>query len=283
MELIETVEGYRALLRETREKLGKTDTNCFLMETQVKSYIQQGRLFCKHFSDGILMLVDELNFYSSYYLWKPGAPFADIKMDRPLLLCEYDSNGRRLDYIHAMEEKLLGCGFSLLKVSEMAVLDTNLYANKKGQREYVERLASEGLKILECRDETLQDKIISLWDRTFSATDIVLDDRAFLQNERMSVHCIVNDSDDVVSVGAMYYQGNGCQFRHVVTAPQYRHRGLGEALAAFRIEKALENGVKEINVFINEDNIASWRLHEKSGFRHSGKTSRQYVRNSINY
>ncbi len=280
MEQIESLERYRALLRQTRGEHGKTDSNCYLMEAQVKNSIGQGRLFFQSYSGGVMILVDELNYYTAYYLWEQGKAFEDLRQDKPLLLCEYDSAGRRRDYIRTIEEKLGAVGFSLQKISEMAVLDTGRCAENPARDDHEERLRARGLKILECTQADMRDEVVSLWDRTFSITDIVLDDRAFLQNEGMTVFCIVNDCREVVSTGMMVFQGNSCQFRHQVTLPRYRHQGLGEILEWVRIRIAQEKGAREIAVFINEDNVASWRLHEKTGFRHSGKTSRQYILNS---
>lgn len=279
---IESVEEYRALIREMRNKQRKTESNCFLMEEQIKKYIQQGRFFCQSYTEGILFLVDELNFYTAYYLWNQGAAFEDFRQDKPLMLCEYDSSGRRKDYIHAIETKLFGSGFSLLKISEMAVLNTiHLSADEIALDRYKKAIRSFGLEIIECKETELKDKIISLWDRSLHVTDIVLDDRVFLQNDQMTVICLVDKNREVAATGSLYYQGKTCQFRHQVTAAQYRRMGLGEALEKVQVRRACEDGIKEISVFINEDNVASWRLHEKVGFQRSGKTSRQYVLDSI--
>ena len=58
METIASLQEYKDLVRQTKERVGKIDSNCILMSSGFAPYLPDGRLRFRSFPEGLALYAD---------------------------------------------------------------------------------------------------------------------------------------------------------------------------------------------------------------------------------
>ena len=117
MNRVRSAEEYRELVRLTKERTGKTDTNCVIMSSEMERYILQDRLYARTFPEGLALYIDEGRYYEMYYFWAVGSPLPDLRADKPVSAVEIGTAGRKTDHLERMEQRFPQAGFELYKTT----------------------------------------------------------------------------------------------------------------------------------------------------------------------
>ena len=79
------------------------------------------------------------------------------------------------------------------------------------------------------------------------------------------------DSGKIVGYYSLFMQENQeCELSNLCVNPDYRHRGIGEALLKHAFEKAKELGCQKVNIGIVEENVVLRKWYEEQGCVHLG-------------
>ncbi len=276
MKKILSLQEYQSLLNSNKQAHGAVDTNCFLMSSSFAPYVDAGRLYYEQYDQGVVVYIDEGDYYNLYYYLEKDAAFPKIHQEKPILIEEIDSRGTREAYLQELEPRLQTAGFSLYRVNEQFEKKLSAEDPEPAYRKMLDALQVQHLSITRCTDKAMAAEVIRLWESELELSDVPAAHRQFLEKGD-TVYCIVNEKGQVVSTYWWARAGRRAyEARHIVTHPEYLRKGLGKTLmlACFMDVKA--QGVDTIITWISDQNTRSIALHEKMGFRKNGRHSRQY-------
>ena len=91
-----------------------------------------------------------------------------------------------------------------------------------------------------------------------------------MEGEKRPMYAYV-DSGKIVGYYSLFMQENQeCELSNLCVSPDYRHRGIGEALLKHAFEKAKELGCQKVNIGIVEENVVLRKWYEEQGCVHLG-------------
>ncbi len=112
MEKFRDTEEYYSLVNSVRKEYKPVFTNCYMYSSEAEKYIAQGRLLYEKLQGGILVYVDEMAYYRTYYYWNLSYPFIFQKKDKPTVIVELYSVAKNRKLL-TMEEHLFKAGFRM--------------------------------------------------------------------------------------------------------------------------------------------------------------------------
>lgn len=106
--------------------------------------------------------------------------------------------------------------------------------------------------------------------------------RGEIQNRSISFPCVMLKTGEDKVVGYIIYWkvGDEVQVNNIAVHPDYRRRGLGEALLRHVIKRAKDQGVNFISLEVRRSNLAAQSLYRKLGFESLG-VRRFYYSNPV--
>ena len=278
MKALKSLEDYKRIIKDNKERLGKRDTNCFLHDSTLQSYVDDDRLFYRDYDDGTAVFADDGDYYNLYYFWGKDRPFAEFTADKTILVSEMNNNGRRDDYIASMEKKFFDAGFSYFKSNLLLEHDTE-EAENYDRNSLKSEIEEMGLRFVTDIDETLQSKIVELWLESLDPTDVPIDHQNFIERDDDRVICILDKEDCVASAYWYRIEGKNAEGRHIVTAPAHYQKGLASLLLRMCLADLAASGVEKLTTYVSDTNEKSLRFHYKIGFVNTNKVNIQYALN----
>jgi ribosomal-protein-alanine N-acetyltransferase len=104
------------------------------------------------------------------------------------------------------------------------------------------------------------------------------DSLAILCKEGGVGYAAIGENDGtVLAYGGMLTVLDEGQITNIATHPEYRRRGLGEAVVRALIEYGKQNGINVISLEVRESNALAISLYEKFGFFVAGKRKNFYT------
>ncbi len=91
-----------------------------------------------------------------------------------------------------------------------------------------------------------------------------------LNNEHRPMFAYFDKGAIVGYYSLLLQENNECELNNVCVLPQYRHKGIGEALLEHAFNTAKEYGCAKMNIGIVEENKVLRQWYEKYGFVHIG-------------
>ena len=278
MERLTSTEEYKTLIKTIKTRFGKVDTNCILMSGSMEPYIREERLYVRHYPNGIVLYVDEGEYYEAYYFWNPAAPLGDLRADKSISVVEANNAGKRDEYIARMEKKLQEAGFVFFKVTTQLELSVPAVWEREEQAflRQKDELSAGGFQLLSPVPSELAAPVVELWERELDAMDIPVDHKTFLDRPEDRTACVVQNGQ----LAAAYWWRLGrtsAEGRHIVTNPGFTRRGLASLLLRFCIGTMAQDRFSRLITYVSDDNTSSLKLHEKVGFRANGKTNKQFI------
>ncbi len=276
MELLRRPEEYGELIRLTKQRAGRTETNCLVMGGRMEAYIGEGRLFSVSFPDGVAFFLDEGRYYQFYYLIAEGGTLPELKVDRPAVATETGIMGKQTDRQRRSEELLSSAGFRPCRTSLLMEADLRKlsYPFREECHRRTGSLMELGFELRYCTDDMVP-QVRELWETRLDLADVPLDHLKEDGNAR--ILCAVNREGVVAAVHRWEYRSGKCEGRHTVTRHGYEGKGLATCLLLSQFVDAADAGTDRVQTWIHEDNAASLHLHEKVGYQATGRIATQFV------
>ncbi len=262
VEPITSVDQYRSLVRQNKQRVGRTQSNCMLMAPAFAQPALEGRLAFEQHEDGLLVRVDEGRYATLYYYWRRGAALPRLH-DADTLVVE-DSAA----YTDEHRAFLAGAGLQLAHTNVQYVLELPAATQ--------DAPLAEGYRLVRCEDEGLAREVVRLWERRLEVADVPLDHTRFLELDD-AVWCAM-DAHDALA-GAIWWQDQGTtrNMRHIVVDERHERRGLARALLQRCATDATQTGMLRVSTWICDKNAASIALHECMGYSATPRVVRQFI------
>lgn len=279
MQKVTDISEYRAAIQSVKNRFGTCESNCFCMSDSIRSFIVEDRFYMQEYKHGTAFFIDEGAYYCLYYFRKSGAKLDDFRQEKPVVIEESNRNGARDTYLASFEPLLMEAGFRLFKTNlqlEMALRGKKPVLMEKlsvGLR----RLDELGLSLAFSDGKDSMRQAIALWESALDPTDIPWDHR--MLGEQDSLLCVLDSENRVVATNWWRITGKSAEGRHIVTHPDYYHKGIASLMLAKECLCAMENGVERVLGWSHDNNLKSLELQQKAGFSFNGKTCKQYILN----
>jgi len=274
-------ESFHEAYAAEKRRLGPLNSNCLLPKRTIAEALLRGRVFLRHTESGLAVYAEEGDpapFADLYYFLADGEALPDLSIDRPVLLEELDSNGRRAAYLDAMLPKLTAAGFSLIAENVLVEIGSafgeeaaeGLAAAEAG---YAER----GYRVELDPTGDAREAAFALWRAHLKPTDLPPWHFAVDPEQGMHLVCLLDAHGEVAGVNWWMVKEQVCEIRHTVTRPDCLRQGIGSFLIRYALQNAAKTGIRSAYTFIDVNNLRSLAMYEKIGFVRTGKISRQYL------
>ena len=279
MKIINDYKQFKDIYSQAKEKLGRLNSNCLLPSRTLPEAISNGNVFYNEYQSGFIIFTTEdapFGFYKAYYFLSDMDNFPLIKTNKPVLLEELDSNGKREVYLRQFQPKLNAGGFKMYAENYLFEIDLDESILRNCDT-YMEKLHTHNLCFKTDSTINYSEDVRELWKQYLKPTDVPESHMLFSKN---GVHliCVLTKENEICGVNWWHCSNSVCEIRHTVTRPDHYREGIGTFMILSALEYAYHDGCKSAFTFIDAENIKSIRMYEKIGFRKSGKISRQFVK-----
>ncbi len=279
MNQIKDIQQYKELLHWNKSRFNAIYTNCILLASGMRPFIEESRLYFELYPDGIALFVDEGRYYNLYYFWNQNAPFACFRCSKPVLVEEVNNNGSRDACLAQIESALVNAGFMLMRnnvqVEKQLKTGESLSFDEALRLRAENALTDTGLSLQYCQDEETFHQVTALWEQYLGAADVPLD-HFTLKSDSVILNAVTAEGM-VAATQFWKVSGRSSECRHTVTHPDYYRHGLAMALIQAWLNTTREQGVCRWLTWISDKNSPSLALYHKMGFRQNGRTSKQYI------
>ena len=279
MELIKSYEKYVEIVREFKKYCNTYVSNLFLLPQEIKSIINDGRLYFVRLEGVLLLLIDEGYYLHLYYYWDLRKDIHFPQTKKNILIEQiYNENGI-LEQAEVVRSKCLNAGAKYKKKSYQ-IEATEEQRNNLLEKEYVKsklKLQEQGLTVACARTDDLTfifalwRKYLDVYDFRYLSADAI---ETMLKNQNILV--IQNSANEILASECVELSGRRSLGYHLVVDHEARGKGLGKTLMMEWYNIANQNQVKICNVWVAENNKVSMSCHLKAGTK-TGKVSEQYV------
>lgn len=280
MQLVQSLEQYKGLIKATKTRVGNVASNNAQLPVHMEPYITQGRLSFEEQDGGLVMWLDE-GAYQTVYLWwgSNGAPLTDTAQETPLVAELMERAGVQSASERRIAETLERAGFVHERTNLQFILALEELGDLEGHataaRAALEQRSS--LRVERCETEDLANRVVALWDKRLDVADLPLDHRDFLHHDDLVLCAVDRDG----TVAGAYWLGDAgrqsCSGRHIVTDERYVRQGIASTLMLEAYAMVAKHGILTVTTWISDANTGSIALHGRLGFRKNGRVCVQYV------
>lgn len=282
MERLESLEKYRELLREAKQRGFTQFTNNYLNTDAAKRYIRLDRMEYELDGSGLYIYTDEGPFYQ-LNIQCGGGNIKPQGRDKPILVRNVFRESNKSAAQQEVECQLQSLGFSFYDES-VQILARPLAAKEDilTKLERSERfLARFGLKILYADSSRLED-IVRLRDNTpeLKPYHFLYETMEEMQQaaEKGYFRCVVNAQDEICAAQRFRVAGNAIQGDWLAVRPEYKEKyGIGAAMAYHSYAYAIEHNIKNYFGWVVRDNTKSIRYHQSIGYEVMDKVADEWV------
>ena len=279
MELIKSYERYVEIVREFKKYCNTYVSNLFLLPQEIKSIINDGRLYFVRLEGVLLLLIDEGYYLHLYYYWDLRKDIHFPQTKKNILIEQiYNENGI-IEQAETVRNKCLNAGAKYKKKSYQ-IEATEEQRNNLLEKEYVKsksELQKQGLILTHAKTDDL-NSIFALWRKYLDVYDFRYMSSGTIETtlKNQNILVIQNSANEILASECVELSGRRSLGYHLVVDHEARGKGLGKALMMEWYNIANQNQVKICNVWVAENNKVSMSCHLKAGTK-TGKVSEQYV------
>lgn len=279
MNLIKDYQEYQEILKGFRKKGVSYEKNFFLLPKEIRSLIEEARLYYLIENEILYLLVDEGHHYHLYYFWDLSRTPVLPELDKPGLIENIYNENAKQENNNLIREMLLNAGAVFKKKSYQIEIESD---GRKALLDAEYSDTQEKLKKYEMEFAFAQKEDIPevkvLWDNHLEAFDFNNFTETTIDKMLAEKQIIVikDKLGKVVATECMDIFGNRSLSYHLVVAPEARGRSLGKAFMCEWLKRTEESGIATCNCWIAEDNTVSMNCHLKAGHK-TGKVSEQYI------
>ena len=278
MERVRDAAHFNALVKELKAGVERVLTNSYLLLDEIEHYAVRSRLDFSPLDGGLLFLFRERDFFSAYY-YLDARRYEETAIDlkknvsvAPILLSHIFIEGRAPDYLAAMEKFWMANGLAFNGQFRRLTLNISDWVDQSSNRDrQIEANKTQYAQKEQC------SQIQMLWQNNLDVLSAALPFEDELEEaiERREIPIILDVNGEIIAAMQFARKGRTAIINHVVVDQRFRRRGLAAEL--LRDCFARNTDLKQVILWVAEDNIPASSLYTKLGFRPDGKITRQLL------
>ena len=238
----------------------------------------RGRLHFISMDSGLLFLFRERDFFSAYY-YLDARRFEETAIDlekevsaAPLLLSHIFVEGRVPDYLAAMEKFWMAHGLTFNGQFKRLTLNMSDWGDQSSNQD-----RQIGANKTQYAQKEQCSQIQTLWKNNLDVLSAALPFEDELEEavERREIPVILDENGEIIAAMQFARKSRTAIINHVVVDQRFRRKGL--AAEMLRDCFARSTDLKQVILWVEENNIPASSLYTKLGFRPDGKITRQLL------
>ena len=278
MERVRDAAHFNTLVKGLKAGGKRVLTNSYLLPDEIAHYAARGRLHFISMDSGLLFLFRERDFFSAYY-YLDARRFEETAIDlekevsaAPLLLSHIFVEGRVPDYLAAMEKFWMAHGLTFNGQFKRLTLNMSDWGDQSSNQD-----RQIGANKTQYAQKEQCSQIQMLWKNNLDVLSAALPFEDELEEavERREIPVILDENGEIIAAMQFARKGRTAIINHVVVDQRFRRKGL--AAEMLRDCFARSTDLKQVILWVEENNIPASSLYTKLGFRPDGKITRQLL------
>lgn len=281
MQLLESYDEYKDMVRRLRKKCDRPFSNVYFMQNDMERYIQLGRVSYEETEGGIIFYFDEEKYYRVCLCVSDVTKLFIGRKDKKILVKNVFQKDRKKENLQCVEQQLGKLGFKKADTSVKIRGDVQkLYQKFVRMEKYADALEKKGYRCITADFSMLQEIEEMILDSGI-IKDYQLnywtDEEKKRMAEKGSYLCIVNHDYQICAAATCIIGDTTIKGMTGVVKEKYKMHGLIVALAYHRLKWLYENGFKSIQGWILTDNEPSLRYHQSMGYEFMNEYADEWI------
>lgn len=280
MQKISTLEQYKNIMQEMKQRYGRGVSNVYFMADEVERYVAQDRLYIREFDAGCVFYVDEQTHYNTF-IYVADDAIAPIPAREKRCVFRYVYRGKDAE---ATGRKFSGTlsvnGFHKEDTSVEVRLSVEECVQKGAKVEkWVQKMESQGFSCV-CAEEPQFREI----EQMFCASGVIKDYQMAYRTreekkalEKGSYMCILDRNGNMCAASFCAIVNGITTGGSVAVKEEYKMRGLVPMFTYYRSRWLRDHHVTYSQGWIETDNMPSIRLHESLGYEFRDRYADEWV------
>ncbi len=203
--VISDMDLYFGLVNHANKKNAKAYTNCYLFKDKIDDYMQHGRLFYEEADGGLILYVDEMEYYQAYLYMDLAADWLILPKDKDVVIKLLYQGEQKPSKLLEAEQKLEKSGFVYLDTLRQVTGDKEKIRHtvEKLYDGVVSRLHERGFRIT-VPDKDLIPQIREINRNTgevpFWQIPYFTDEELIAMGKEGRAMCIVDDKHELCAI-----------------------------------------------------------------------------------
>ncbi len=281
MQLLESYNEYKDMIRLLRKKCGRPFSNMYYTPEDMERYIRLGRVSYEETEGGIVFYFDEEK-YDRVCLYVDEKEKLTIKArDKKILIKNVFRKGEKRENLLCVERQLETLGFTRQGTSvKIRGEVSKIFQKCEGKKKFADALGKKGYRCV-VADVSMFDEIEALILSSGIIKDYQLNYWTEEEKQKImeegSYLCMVDKEGKVCAAGACIVKGKTTKGVAAVVKEEYRLHGLIVALAYHRAKWLYENGYEYCQGWILTNNEPSIRYYQSLGYEFVNEYTDEWI------
>lgn len=281
MQILESYNEYKDMIREFREKNGRPFSNVYYVPEDIERYIRLGRAGFERTESGIIFYFDEEKYYRVCLYVNEKERFSIEKRDKKILLKNVFQEGKKRENLLCVEQRLEELGFKKAGTSfKIRGEVKKLFQRCERMKKFADVLEKKGFHCVAAEFSMLEEIEALILDSGV-IKDYQLNYWTDEEKKRMikegSYLCMVNDKKQICAVGGCIIKNNTTKGVAVAVREEYKMHGLIVALAYHRLKWLYDNGFESCQGWILTSNEPSIRYYQSLGYEFLNEYTDEWI------
>lgn len=280
MKKVENIDEYFTVVNWKRKENKATFTNCYLYQDEVQRLITKEKIFYEKVDGGILIYVDEMEYYQMYYYINVEAAWKIERKDKDIVIKNIYIEGRKNKKLALFEGKIQEFGFYLL--DRLGQIECDMQILQKKMEELYPSAKNlfiqNGFTLIEPNLEIISQ--IRSFQKNIEEIPIYqipyFDDEDFITfGKKKQIFCVLDKNGQLGAIKVFLEEK--ATYGYVAIKEEYqRWYGIAPVMSHLSMNYAKERKIKLLG-WIADTNIKSIKYHMKIGYHWTGRYTDEWI------
>lgn len=255
-------------------------TNCYLYQDKIQKLIMQGRFYYEKVDGGVMLYVDEKEYYQAYYYLNVDKELHITCKEKDIVLKNIYMEGKKNIKLLHLEEKIKASGFYLLdKLGQIECDIQTIETKLKSPYRVALKLLEKSGFLITAPDKKLINQIRELQNniKTIPIYQIpyFTDEEILSMGKEGRIVCIVDERKRLCAI-KVYIEENS-SYGYVAIKDEYQKvYGMVVILSFYTLDYLKKNNIKLLG-WIASSNNDSIKYHMNLGYHWTGRYTDEWI------
>lgn len=281
MQLLESYNEYKQMVRELRRKCRRPFSNVYFMSEEMERYIRLGRLSYERTDSGVLLFFDEDRYYRVCLCIDEREPFVLERQNKKILVKNVFYKGEKREAMQCVERRLEELGFQYqgTSVKVKGELENIIQKCKRVER-YADALKKRGYRFLEA-DVSMIEEIETIILDSNVIKDYQLNYWTDEEKKEMArkgcYSCILDENNNICGGGYFLIHGDTTLGIATAIKEEYKKHGLAPVSAYHTAKRLHKKGFKRGQGWILLSNKPSIKYHQSLDYVFTNEYADEWI------
>lgn len=281
MQLLESYNEYKYMVREIREKYRRPFSNVYFMPADMERYIRLGRVGYERTESGILLYFDEERYYRVCLCVDEREPFVIERQNKKVLVKNVFFKGEKRESMQRVEQQLEELGFEYKGTSVKVKGELKkIFQRCKRVERYADALDKRGYRFMEA-DASMTEKIEAIILDSDIIKDYQLNFWTVEEKKEMAekgcYSCILDENNKICGGGYYITQGDTAIGIANAIKEEYKRHGLAPVSLYHAVQRLHKKGITKAQGWILLSNKPSIKYHQSLNYEFTDEHADEWI------